>query len=235
MRKYRRFERASKRDELDLAVVNAEAALETAQSEYTTTRDTEVKVTKDENADDKKRKLLKDAQTKIDEKENALNTAEDNLRVFRRYDNPSKLTRLFNAYEQAKLNLRKVKISTESKIVQSDKSIENYRRRIKRTGDQLKRYKDYMTMMELRAPVDGVVIYADPDRRWGNLDVKPGIDINKGQVLITIPEMSNLVVDFDLPEQYRSKVKVGDRAVISPDSLPGEKFGGAVSHIDTLR
>lgn len=38
MRKYRRFERASKRDELDLAVVNAEAALETAQSEYTTTR-----------------------------------------------------------------------------------------------------------------------------------------------------------------------------------------------------
>lgn len=234
MRKYRRFERASKRDELDLAVVNAEAALETAQSEYTTTRDTEVKVTKDENADDKKRKLLKDAQTKIDEKENALNTAEDNLRVFRRYDNPSKLTRLFNAYEQAKLNLRKVKISTESKIVQSDKSIENYRRRIKRTGDQLKRYKDYMTMMELRAPVDGVVIYADPDRRWGNLDVKPGIDINKGQVLITIPEMSNLVVDFDLPEQYRSKVKVGDRAVISPDSLPGEKFGGAVSHIDTL-
>lgn len=80
-------------------------------------------------------------------------------------------------------------------------------------------------MMELRAPVDGVVIYADPDRRWGNLDVKPGIDINKGQVLITIPEMSNLVVDFDLPEQYRSKVKVGDRAVISPDSLPGEKFG----------
>ena len=68
MRKYRRFERASKRDELDLAVVNAEAALETAQSEYTTTRDTEVKVTKDENADDKKRKLLKDAQTKIDEK-----------------------------------------------------------------------------------------------------------------------------------------------------------------------
>ena len=57
---------------------------------------------------------------------------------------------------------------------------------------------------------------------------------DKGQVLITIPEMSNLVVDFDLPEQYRSKINIGDRAVISPDSLPGEKFGGAISHIDTL-
>lgn len=234
MRKYRRFERASQRDALDLAIVNAQATLETAQDEYITTRDTEPKVSKDENADDKKRKLLKDAQGKIDEKENALNKAEDNLRVFRRYDNPSKMTRLLNAYEQAKLNLRRVKISTESKIVQADKSIDNFRRRIKRTADQLDRYKEYMTMMELRAPVEGVVIYADPDRRWGNLDVKPGIDINKGQVLITIPEMSNLVVDFDLPEQYRSKISVGDRAVISPDSLPGEKFGGQISHIDTL-
>ena len=234
MRKYRRFERSSKRDELDLAVVNAETALETARNDYTTTRDTEPKVSKDENAEDKKRTLLKEAQAKIDEKENSLNKAEDNLRVFRRYDNPSKLTRLINAYEQAKLNLRKIKISTESKVVQSDKSIENYRQRIRRTSDQLTRYKEYMTIMELRAPVDGVVIYGDPDRRWGNLDVKPGIDINKGQVLITIPEMSNLVVDFDLPEQYRSKVRIGDNAVISPDSLPGIKFTGTISHIDTL-
>ena len=64
--------------------------------------------------------------------------------------------------------------------------------------------------------------------------MKPGIDVGKGQILITIPEMSNLIVDFDLPEQYRSKLKIGDRAVISPDSLPGEKFEGQISHIDTL-
>ncbi|MDR0932597.1 MAG: efflux RND transporter periplasmic adaptor subunit [Victivallales bacterium] len=234
MRKYRRFERSSKRDSLDLSITNAESALATAVKSYATTRDSEVTVNEGENAEDKKRQLLKEAQTKIDEKENSLDSAEDDLRVFRRYDNPSKLTRLFNAYEQAKLNLRRVKISTESKIVQADKSIENYRRRIKRTDDQLNRYKSYMEMMELRAPVDGVVIYGDPDRRWGNLDIKPGIEINKGQVLVTIPEMSNLVVDFDLPEQYRSKIKIGDRAVISPDSLPGVKFGGEISHIDTL-
>ena len=194
LRKYRRFERASQRDSLDLAISKAEASLEAANSTYTEIRDS-------------------DTATK---------------------SNPSKITRLVNALEQAKLNLRKVKISTESKLVQQKKSIANLRRRIRRLTDQLNRYKSYMEMMKLVAPVDGIVIYADPDRRWGNLDVKPGIDIGKGQVLITIPEMSNLVVDFDLPEQYRSKIKIGDRAVISPDSLPGEKFGGTISHIDTL-
>ncbi|MDD3117627.1 MAG: efflux RND transporter periplasmic adaptor subunit [Victivallales bacterium] len=234
MRKYYRFERTSKRDELDLAISNAEAAVEAAQNNYDTVRDRDPEVSEDENPDEKKRKLLKEAQTKVDERETALNNAEGNLRVFRRYDNPSKITRLMNACQQAELNLRKVKISTESKIVQVNKSIENFRRRIRRTSDRLDRYKSYMDMMELHAPVDGVVIYGDPDQRWSKIEVKLGMDINKRQVLITIPEMSNLMVEFDLPEQYRSKVSVGNRAVVSPDSLPGLKFDGTVSHIDTL-
>ena len=60
------------------------------------------------------------------------------------------------------------------------------------------------------------------------------MDVGKGQILITIPEMSNLIVDFDLPEEYRSKVNVGDTAVISPDSLVGTKFTGKVMSIATL-
>ena len=234
LRKYRRFERVSTRDSLDLAISDAEEALETEENNYNSIRDSEIKVSNDENADEKKRQELQTAQSKIDKAEKNLETAKDNRKVFRRYDHPSKMTRLTNALEQAKLNLRKVKISTESKLVQQKKSIENYRRRIRRTQEQLNRYKEYMTMMELTAPVDGVVIYADPDRRWGNLDVKPGIEVGKGQVLITIPEMSNLVVDFDLPEQYRSKINIGDRAIIYPDSLPGTRFEGTVAHIATL-
>ena len=99
---------------------------------------------------------------------------------------------------------------------------------------QLERHRSYMDMMVITAPVEGVVIYSDPDRRWGRLDVKVGMEVGKGQILITIPEMSNLVVDFDLPEEYRSKVNVGDVAVISPDSLVGTKFSGKVSSIATL-
>ncbi|MDD3885558.1 MAG: efflux RND transporter periplasmic adaptor subunit, partial [Victivallaceae bacterium] len=233
LRKYRRFERVSKRDSLELAINSAEDTLTSARKSYKDIRDSEVS-SKSEDAEAQKREKLKTAQAKIDTAENALGTAEDNRKVFRRYDHPSKITRLLNAYEQAKLNQRKVKISTSSKEIQQKKSIENLRMRTKRASEQLERYRSYLPMMELTAPVDGVVIYGDPDRRWGNVDVKPGIDVGKGQVLITIPEMSNLVVDFDLPEQYRSKISIGDRAVICPDSLPGEKFEGEVMHIDTL-
>ena len=236
LRKYRRFERANKRDSLDLEISKAQSTLNAKKEAYETTRDSEVKTEKgkDEDLAKKKRQLLKDAQAEIENAENALQNAENNWKVFRRYDHPSQMKRLLNELEQAELNLRKVKISNASKLVQSTRSINNYKRRIRRTEEQLKRYKSYMEMMELTAPADGVVIYGDPDRNWNRVDVKTGLEVWKGLVLLTIPEMSNLVVEFDLPELYRTKIKVGDTAALSPDSLPGEKFYGKVSKIDTL-
>ena len=70
--------------------------------------------------------------------------------------------------------------------------------------------------MTLKAPEDGIVIYGDPDNRWSDLQIQLGMDVHQGMVLMTIPEMSNLVMDFDLPEQYRSQVDVNNDIIISP-------------------
>ena len=234
LRKYRRFERINKRDSLELAITEAEDALKTEEEAYREARDKQYEATSTQNAEEVRQAALDKQQAKIDKAENSLSNAEDNFKVFRRYDHPSQLLRLINAYEQAKLTLQKVKISTESKAIQQRKSMENLRRRVRWVSKQLERYKEYMPMMVWHAPEDGVVIYGDPDRRWGNPDVKSGLAVNRGQVLLTIPEMSNLVVDFDLPEQFRSKVQVGNKATITPDSLPGEKFEATISHIATL-
>ena len=234
LRKYRRFERINKRDSLELAITEAEDALKTEEDAYREARDKQYEATSTQNAEEVRQAALDKQQARIDKAENTLTNAEDNFKVFRRYDHPSQLLRLVNAYDQAKLTLQKVKISTESKAIQQRKSMENLRRRVRWVSKQLQRYKEYLPMMEWRAPEDGVVIYGDPDRRWGNIDVKLGIEVGRGQVLITIPEISNLVVDFDLPEQFRSKVQVGNKATITPDSLPGEKFDATISHIATL-
>lgn len=234
LRKYRRFERISQRDSLDLAITNAEETLETARNSYETVRDSDPTTTNDEDPAEKKRQELKTAQAAIDKAEKELSKAEDNRKVFRRFDHPSKMTRLTNAFEQAKLNLRKVRISTGSKEIQQKRSIENLKRRIRRTREQLERYQEYMEQMQLVAPVDGVVIYGDADNVWDKLELQVGMDVGKGRVLITIPDMSNLIVEFDLPEQSRTKVNIGDPVNIFPDSLPGTKFTGKIMHIDTL-
>ena len=235
MRKYRRFERARTINTHENNIQTAEAALRDAETAYTELRDSELGSDEEnKSADEKRREELEAKQDTIDSKNVSLENVEGDYRAWRRYDHPTKIKRLHNDLEQAQLNLRKVRISVNSKVIQKQRSIEYYRRRIRMTQTQLDRHREYMDMMVIKAPVEGVVIYSDPDRRWGRLDVKVGMEVGKGQILVTIPEMSNLIVDFDLPEEYRSKVNVGDTAVISPDSLVGTKFTGKITSIATL-
>ena len=235
MRKYRRFERARTINNHETNISTAEAAVRDAETAYTELRDSELGNDEEtKSADEKRREELQAKQETIDSKTISLENVEGDYRAWRRYDHPTKIKRLRNDLEQAQLNLRKVRISVNSKVIQKSRSIEYYRRPIRMTQTQLDRHREYMDMMVIKAPVEGVVIYSDPDRRWGRLDVKVGMEVGKGQILVTIPEMSNLIVDFDLPEEYRSKVNVGDIAVISPDSLVGTKFTGKVMSIATL-
>ncbi|MBO4631374.1 MAG: hypothetical protein J5858_05580, partial [Lentisphaeria bacterium] len=50
----------------------------------------------------------------------------------------------------------------------------------------------------------------------------------------TIPDMSQMIVDVNLPEQYRSKVNLGDRVIITPESLPEIKIRGKIESIASL-
>ncbi len=235
LRKYLRLERSNTRKNLALKIATAETNLLNAKQDY----EDKLKASKEEGVSDEageqqNQKALRDLQNKIDTAENALSSAQTDRKAFQRYDNPITLLRLYNELEQAKLNRERVRISTASNLVQKKKLVDNLRTNIRRIVNQLEKYESYLPMMKLVAPADGIVIYADPDRRWGNPDVKPGMDIWKGQIILTIPEMDNLMVDFDLPEQYRSRIRTGNRVVITPDSLPTLKLGGAISQIATL-
>ncbi len=105
---------------------------------------------------------------------------------------------------------------------------------IRRQEQQLEQYLWYMTKMQMVAPADGIVTYGDPDRRWGNTEVKVGMDVNFRNVLVTIPDMSQMVVEANIPELYRSKINVGDSVVITPDSIPNLKVDGRVASIASL-
>ena len=235
LRKYRRFEQRKTRDANELSIKQAEDKYAKAIEDYNTKRNEIAQSSNtDENKEAENNAILRNKLAEIDTQLNSLENAEKSRKVFLRYDHPNKITTLNNAVEQAILNLRKTKVSIESKAVQSLKSIDNLKTRIKKTEEQIQRYNEYLDMMVITAPVDGVVIYGDPDRRWGQIEVKPGLEVHKGQILLTLPEMSNLVVDFDLPEQFRSKVNLNDKVIITPDSIPSLKVPGKISRIDTL-
>ena len=234
-RRYHKFERGKERDKLDFAIQKAKKASEDAQDKYREKSNELQNKSFDEKKDEDKAKS--DLETFLNEKEKT-NTDYENAnldrKVFKRYTLPNKLTDLDNKLEQAKLNLQKTKIEIASRLVQKDKSINNLKDRQKRYIKDLKKFESFVPMMELKSPVGGVVIYGDPDRRRGTIDIKIGMDLRRRQILVTIPDMSNLVINFQLPEQFRSKVMAGDKAIITPDSIEGLKLTGKVKEIGHL-
>lgn len=235
LKRYIKFDKRKSRDSIDLKIQTAESAYNEALDTYRTKK-LEIEEKSESNDEQIKtnQQTLDTLQNKVDNAKNTLDNAQQDRKVFNRYTTPEKMTELNNSLAQAKLNLRKVKVSTASNLVQKRKSISNLTTQLKKNQTRLKTHESYLPMMEMKAPVDGVVIYGDPDRRWGNPDIKPGMDVWKNMILLTIPDMNNLVVDFDLPEQYRTKVKVGDKAIITPESIPNLKVSGSVSKIATL-
>ncbi|MBN1863512.1 MAG: efflux RND transporter periplasmic adaptor subunit, partial [Victivallales bacterium] len=233
--KYWKIEAPKEKDTLQLNLDSAGQKLNDAEGEfYKASEVLNRTVFRDESAELQARSKLAGMEKAIDAARIALNNAELDQKMFKRFTHPNKMTTLQNKLKEAKLNLEKVKIKTASLLVQKDNQIYNQQTAITKVERDLKKHLDFLPQMRLVSPVDGIVIYCDPDRRWGKLDVKVGMDINRKQVILTIPDMSDLVVDVDIPEQYRSRVKLSDKAVIVPESLPSLRFDGVVSEIASL-
>ncbi len=235
--KYRKLEGPRDDDSQDVKVEDARKAFEDAKTAYDDANDTFTNTVFMKQEDEEAAKVkLTGLKNKSDRE--AINYSNSILerKIFKRFTNPNKLSQLQNAVEQKKLEMNKTKIKTASQMIQKENAISKIEENKRKIERDLKKHLEFMDMMQLVAPVDGIVTYGDPDnRRWGGaLEVKVGMDIRRKEVLITIPDMSKLIVEFDLPEQFRSKLHVEDRAVITPDSMPQLKVSGKVSKIALL-
>jgi len=235
LKKYRNFERSQKRDSLELDLQKNSKLYDEAMNEYIKKKnEIESKGSSNDEETKKNEMALSSLKQKADNAKNDLNKATLELKLFKRYANPSKLSELANQVAQSILEQNKVRISASSQLMQKEKAIMNLQMRLKKKQDQLEKEEESLRLMQIVSPVDGVVIYGDPDRRWGNPDIRLGMDVRRGQILMTIPDMSKLVVEFDLPEQYRSKVTVQDKVVITPESMKQLQFDGTLNKIDQL-
>jgi membrane fusion protein (multidrug efflux system) len=79
--------------------------------------------------------------------------------------------------------------------------------------------------LKIMAPFDGTV---------GIRSINLGDYLKDGADVVNLEDMDAIYVDYRLPERFQSQVKVGQRAQIDIDALPGRKFAALVLAIDPL-
>jgi membrane fusion protein (multidrug efflux system) len=68
----------------------------------------------------------------------------------------------------------------------------------------------------------------------GIRSINLGDYLKDGADVVNLEDMDAIYVDYRLPERFQSQVKVGQRAQIDIDALPGRKFSALVLAIDPL-
>ncbi|MDT8390254.1 MAG: HlyD family efflux transporter periplasmic adaptor subunit [Lentisphaeria bacterium] len=178
-------------------------------------------------------KKLETAEKQVETAEDELRKAHSNLRVFKQYDHPQKMRALTEATTKGEMTLQKTLVEAAGSVVQAERRIQNHQTRIQSLEEELATLHVIRSQLALTAPVDGIISLDNPyRRRWDNAaDLKVGSQVREGQTIASIPDLSKFVVNVDVPEELRSRLTIGQKAVLRSKAIPDLVLDGELTSV----
>lgn len=156
--------------------------------------------------------------------------------VYNQYQEPRDRKTKESAVEEAKAELERVKQQNEIQLVSKDAERVNRKRQLQLQVDRQTKLERQLAATEIRAPQDGLVVYATSvGRNWGSDNpFTAGRRVSPRETLIVLPDTSVMVAAVRVPEAIAGRVRVGQPATVRVDKLPGQVFTGRVDSIGIL-
>jgi cobalt-zinc-cadmium efflux system membrane fusion protein len=114
--------------------------------------------------------------------------------------------------------------------VSNDSTMVRLKQQYDKAVRDLQTSQSYMDMMQIKAPVDGVVNVLTNFRssgtfgRAGAPPFKEGDNVWTGAQIMEIPDLSTMYIDLKLDEVDRGKVALGQSVRVRVDSIPDKEF-----------
>jgi HlyD family secretion protein len=165
----------------------------------------------------------------------AVDQAEEDLRLFRKYDLPKSQRRLESAWEQSKLELDRLRQRTSNQLAQAEANLRTSQRALELTHEKLKELKQQLENAKIKAPQDGLVVYASSsfgDR--GQMLIEEGAQVRQRQEIIKLPDVSQMIVEIRVHESHVLQIHPGLEAYVTVDSIPDRRFKAKVTKVAVL-
>ena len=233
-RKYEDEDAPQKKKELVQNIQDASAAFDTAKSAL---GDAKKSLTA---ALSQNEESVAAAKKKLVESEKTLSTAEQNmekafydLRIFKRYEYPQKISTLQEAVMKNQLAVQRTIVNNNAKASKKRIEIANRDKLISDYKTDLKGVREDMEKLVIRAQADGMLIHGESRRnRWdAPKEIKVGADVSIGESIGLIPNVSKFKVQVNIPEEYRSRIKIGLPVVIRAKAVPDLTLSGEIVRI----
>jgi multidrug efflux pump subunit AcrA (membrane-fusion protein) len=88
----------------------------------------------------------------------------------------------------------------------------------------------------LRAPRDGIVVYANQSDLWGRAEaqIQEGVTVRQNQAIINLPDPNHMQVRARVNESKISMIREGQKAHIRIDAFPDRPLTGTVESVTAM-
>jgi HlyD family secretion protein len=136
-------------------------------------------------------------------------------------------------------SLQQVKANLNAHLVGNDADMFRMTQRRDKASRDLDTANNYLNMMQLRAPSDGVVNVLSNFRSSGSFGQTPppfkeGDTVWNGAEIVEIPDLSQMYIDLKLEEVDRGKLQIGQPVRIRVDAIPDREFTAKLDYISPI-
>ena len=161
-----------------------------------------------------------------------LRIVQTEIEIYTKFEQPKEEKQKVSAVEEAVAELERVKRSAEISMIGKQAQVTNRREQLSGREDRLKKSETQLAACEMRAPTDGLVVYGTSvEEDWrgdstGTLQI--GQEVSFNQLLIVLPDVTDMVAKVMVHESIAGKVKPGQHATVRVDAIAGASFKGTV-------
>ncbi len=208
----------------------AEAAITVAEADLELSKDKLAWTEKLQKKGYATRSELEADRLSVKRKEIGLDTAQEKLRLLKKYTTPQMLTKLESEVIKTKEELERVKLrgSSELSSERSDLKAKEVKKNLR--ASKLKRRQGEIKKAKILAPQDGLVVYPEPHWRRSS-EIEVGATVYERQELIKLPDTSQMKVVVKIHESSMNLVKLGQIAFISLEALSDRRYKGKVTKV----
>ncbi|MDY0292251.1 MAG: HlyD family efflux transporter periplasmic adaptor subunit [Desulfuromonadaceae bacterium] len=166
-----------------------------------------------------------------------LDLSRGRLELLREYDYPRRIKELRAEVKRTSMALERIKRKAGANVVQAEASLMAREAVLEQSRTRLEKIKTEISKTQIRAPQEGMVVYATSTKaNWrGNVEpLDTGQEVRERQELIYLPSSKAKAVETKIHESDLQQVRVGQQAIVRVDALPQEIFSGRVINIGVL-
>lgn len=207
------------KSELALAKQNVEASERLAAKEFIT------------------KTTLENDQVNFEKTKLAVQTAETQLDLFKKYEFPKQAEVSLSAYQEALKKLQRTLRANRSRMAQVETKYRTAKRRYEVELSRKEELDRQLKACVIKAPVPGLVAYGSHSGNNGirsNDVIEEGAAVRFRQTLLTIPNMSRMGVAVNIHESQLKKVRIGQHCRVTVDAEQGRTLEGVVAELAVL-